>query len=167
MRSSRGFTLIELMITVVILSFLVGIAIPSFRELIDRNTVTTEANNILSSILLARSEAIKRERPVMFTTNPALTSWQVVAETAPGVFGNVLLQHDRDPNSSATITAAGTVATITFNSRGRATLNPNFDFFNITVDRPPNYKHASCIFFTTNGRPSIVKYTDSATDVCI
>jgi Tfp pilus assembly protein FimT len=44
-----------MMMVITILAVLVGIAIPSFSQLIDRNKVTADANNILSSILMARS----------------------------------------------------------------------------------------------------------------
>ncbi len=55
-----GFTLIELIITISIAAILVGIAIPSFDSIIKSTRLTTYANELVSSLNLARSEAVKR-----------------------------------------------------------------------------------------------------------
>jgi type IV fimbrial biogenesis protein FimT len=55
-----GFTLIELIITISIAAILVGIAIPSFGSIIKSTRLTTYANELVSSLNLARSEAVKR-----------------------------------------------------------------------------------------------------------
>lgn len=56
----RGFTLIELMITLAIAVILLTVAVPSFRDVIRNNRTATNANNLVSALNLARSEAIKR-----------------------------------------------------------------------------------------------------------
>lgn len=58
--ANRGFTLIELMITLVVVVILVSIAAPSFANMIRENRAATQANNLLSSLQVARSEAINR-----------------------------------------------------------------------------------------------------------
>ncbi len=63
--NDKGFTLIELMITVVIVAILLTVGIPGFQELINSNRLTTAANSFLTSINLARSEAIKRNSRVV------------------------------------------------------------------------------------------------------
>ncbi|MFI9650975.1 GspH/FimT family pseudopilin [Guyparkeria sp. GHLCS8-2] len=62
---SSGFSLIELMITIVVAGILLAVAIPSFRNLILSNELTTTTNEWVTAVNLARSEAIKRSAPVV------------------------------------------------------------------------------------------------------
>lgn len=59
-----GFTIIELMITLVVLSILLAAAVPSFREFTLNNRVIAAQNDLVTAMSLARSEAIKRSRDV-------------------------------------------------------------------------------------------------------
>jgi type IV fimbrial biogenesis protein FimT len=56
----RGFTLIELMITVVVLVILTTIAAPSFSEWLARVRITGQANSLVGDLSLARSESATR-----------------------------------------------------------------------------------------------------------
>ena len=66
-----GFTLIELMVTLAVLAVLAGIAAPSFMAMIRDNRITTQANNLVGSIQLARSEAAKRGVQITIRHNGA------------------------------------------------------------------------------------------------
>ena len=57
---SRGFTLIELLTTLSIAAILVTLAVPSFSEVIKNNRLITQTNDFVTSLNLARSEAIRR-----------------------------------------------------------------------------------------------------------
>jgi type IV fimbrial biogenesis protein FimT len=54
----KGFTLIELMITVVIASILMALAVPSFVDLTRRNAIASESNRLLAALQLAKVKAM-------------------------------------------------------------------------------------------------------------
>lgn len=56
----RGFSLVELMITIVVAAILLAVALPSFRDVIHRNQVSSASNALLASLAYARTEAINR-----------------------------------------------------------------------------------------------------------
>lgn len=60
MKRVGGFTLIELMVTISVASILLAVAVPSLTSLVRSNQTSSDANALLSLVLLARSEAVKR-----------------------------------------------------------------------------------------------------------
>lgn len=63
-RSNAGWTLIELLIVLTIATILMLLAHPSFTQLIDKQRIDTAARDLFSSIMLTRSEAIRRNKRV-------------------------------------------------------------------------------------------------------
>jgi type IV fimbrial biogenesis protein FimT len=66
LNSSRGVSLIELMIALTILGVLVGLAVPSFQSFIISNRLTSQTNELLGGYQVARAEAIRLNRPIHF-----------------------------------------------------------------------------------------------------
>lgn len=70
----RGFTLVELLIVLAVAAVLVLYVVPSFSALATSSKLTAASNALLSSMHLARSEAIKRNsRVVMCKTADGLS----------------------------------------------------------------------------------------------
>lgn len=57
---NRGFTLVELVITLAVAAILVTLAVPSFSQFVKNNRLITQANDFVTALNVARSEAIKR-----------------------------------------------------------------------------------------------------------
>jgi len=68
---ARGFTLIEMVVTLVIIGVIFAFAVPSFRTMVISNRLTTAANDVVDAINIARVEAIKRNGNVQFCSNSA------------------------------------------------------------------------------------------------
>ncbi len=64
-RHMTGFTIVELMLSIAVAAVILSIGVPSFQGLIERNQLTSRINQFVSSMSLARSEAIKRNQRVL------------------------------------------------------------------------------------------------------
>lgn len=73
-----GFTLIELIITILVMTILLGIGVPSYMQFREDNTLLGAAQALYSDIQFARSEAIKRNTEItiyLFTDVSDNTNW--------------------------------------------------------------------------------------------
>ena len=59
-RPCHGFTLIESMMALALLAVLIGVAAPSFREVIRNNRTTAVTNDLVAALHYARSEAVRQ-----------------------------------------------------------------------------------------------------------
>jgi len=120
-RHIRGFTLIELMVAITVTAILLGLGVPAFRDFTRNNRVTAAQNDLVTSLSLARSEALKRNRPVSVcaSTDGATCSddtiWSSgwIAFTDRGAAGeldgdDLLLQVWQHPNSSVIVSSEDT-----------------------------------------------------------
>jgi type IV fimbrial biogenesis protein FimT len=67
----RGFTLVELMVTMTIAVVLIMFAVPSFKSITLSNKLTTSANDLVNAINVARMEAVKRNANTQLCSNSA------------------------------------------------------------------------------------------------
>ena len=78
---SHGFTLVELMVTVAVIGILAVIAVPGMTALINNSRLNAQAEELVSSLQLARAEAVRRNARVTVcpstdgSTCASSTSW--------------------------------------------------------------------------------------------
>lgn len=81
MLRSKGFTIIELMVTIAVLAILITIALPSFESMIEKKRIIGAAESIYSDLQFARSESVKRSRDVLLTVTSTASggcaSWSI------------------------------------------------------------------------------------------
>jgi type IV fimbrial biogenesis protein FimT len=69
-RSSRGFTLMELLVTLAIAGVLLGLGVPAFRDFMRNGRLTGAANELLITMVTARNEAVRRQVVVSVCPSP-------------------------------------------------------------------------------------------------
>ncbi len=164
MRQVRGFTLIELMITILVLAILLGVAVPSMLGMIERNSVVAESNELIAALLLTRSEAIKRETNTLLISTAS--GWNsFVDDDNDGVqdAGEDVLTSHTVNNSNISLAANGDISTgIGYGPTGRATNGSltdddgTTDYYKLERGDAPN----RCIRFSLTGRPFVDKEED-------
>ena len=70
----RGFTIIELVVTLALFGVLMGLAVPSFTVFIQNTQIRNAAETVMTGITQAKTEAIRRNTPVRFQLVTTLTS---------------------------------------------------------------------------------------------
>lgn len=129
MRSSlrmSGFTMVELMVTLLIAAILLGLAVPGFMAFIRSNRAEVQAQSIVNTLNYARSESVRRGQPVI-VTSLAGASWESGWRIWMDRNGNGLYEAGVDDElqvvpafSGGTTLAAGAVTQVAFDRLGNA-----------------------------------------------
>jgi type IV fimbrial biogenesis protein FimT len=119
--AEKGFTLIEMMIAIVILSLMLAIAMPSYSIWIQNTRIRSAAESFLNGLQLARNEAVRRNSAVQFVVGVG-SAWTVsCTAVTPGCLVTTPIQSRsaKEGSSSDVTVAASDGATIRFDSFGR------------------------------------------------
>jgi prepilin-type N-terminal cleavage/methylation domain-containing protein len=129
-RSSRGFTLIELMVVLAISAILLFIGVPSFQNMSENNRLSSAINEIHGNLTFARNQAINQISYVtvcpLDQNNECSTNWIngmdiFIDEDKDGVFddddGETLLKKATPFNANDTLTFHN-IKSITFTPDG-------------------------------------------------
>jgi type IV fimbrial biogenesis protein FimT len=142
----KGFTIIELMVTVTIFAVLIAAALPAYNDFVRNQRVKTASFDLFSSLVQARSEALTRNTTITVTpmSPPNWASgWEVKV-------GTTVL---RKQEALSNLTMRGMpedVASISFNGSGRVTATLNRG---IQISATGTSITTRCIKLDLSGRP--------------
>ena len=120
---ARGYTLVELLVTMVVVAILVGVAFPSAREMYTRGLVSSTVNDMVMAVNIARSEGARRGGQVEMR---ATTPDDDANEWGPGwtvvdARDDTVLQTFGAAGGNLTLDGTDEVTAIAFDARGMPT----------------------------------------------
>ncbi|WP_051293547.1 GspH/FimT family pseudopilin [Pseudoduganella violaceinigra] len=144
MERQSGFTLIEMMVTVGIILILASVGVPAMQDFITNQRIKSTTNDLFSSLLRARSEAIKRNADVKMTPS---TSWETGwAILSPNTGEPVLASF----STRSSVKVTGPNGGVTFTPAGRVKGAGNLQFNVSATNGKPR-----CITVDLGGRPNV------------
>jgi type IV fimbrial biogenesis protein FimT len=169
--ASRGFSMIELLVTMALLAILMGVAVPSFRAFQVNSQVSNLANEFVLGASYARATAISRNRCVTMciSTDPnadapvcstSATDWnagwiifanQKCDDNPSDTTAELLKQYVGD-TKGPTMTPASTQRSVRFDSRGLGSLSSS-NQFNVA---PVGASFTKTICISSAGRARII-----------
>jgi type IV fimbrial biogenesis protein FimT len=157
----RGFTIIEVMVTLAIVATLAAFAFPAMQDLIQAGAVRAASSDFYAALIAARSEAIKRRAAMKVA--PIGSNWNSGWKVTLNVGGNLFQQTDA-LRSDIAVLPAGASTAIIYGSNGRVSSgNQTVTFYSPTQNKVA----ARCVSVDPNGLPRVRTDTDKdATNGC-
>ncbi len=174
----RGFTLVELLVTIAIAAILIGLSAAPMSQMFASNRVQSEASSFVSDLMYARSEAIRRGQPVSLCasadngasclgTNAWGSGWVVFPDSTQ--CGSAVSPASSQLRIRAAFKGADTLggtsakSCVTFNRDGFST-NLGTGHFVFQVQTAPVVTSTTrCVGIDVGGRISTTKITSGTT----
>jgi type IV fimbrial biogenesis protein FimT len=144
---ASGFSLIELMTAVAVLAILATIAAPNYRNFVLTQKVRTASYDLMTSLVFARSEAIKRNASVAVTQ--AAGGW---AQGWTVTSGGTTLRTQDPYSSGISISNSGSLTSISYGNDGRLS-GATSDFTIASTDGSPVVQQR-CVSIKLGGMPN-------------
>lgn len=143
---ATGFTLVELLVVIAVVSVLAAIAVPSFSQMLANSRVRGATNGLQVALLKARSEALKRNCRVTVTRKSGdwKNGWTVVAaeddcdpanELPPDDDSDIALLDETPPSQLTITTTPSSLSTLAYLSSGRLQGVATLPVFHISDSR--------------------------------
>jgi len=123
--AQRGFTLVEVMITLTVLALLITLGAPNFFEWLQNQKTRAATEAVLNGLQVARSEAVRRNLAVQFKLTAVPASDWSVTESVAGTA--IQARSAQEGTATTSVTAvdrsANAATTVTFSPIGGITAN--------------------------------------------
>jgi len=177
--SSRGFTLIELMIAVGLTALLLSMAIPALNSFTTNARQTSAINDFVSSMHVARSTAVTTNFRVTVCASSGGSNCEAVSwdqgwivftdrDSDQTVDGNEVISAASDGIDGLSIQSGEFGQFLMYRPNGRvmnASVNGNSGQFTVCDDRGDDY--AKVLIFDLSGRPRLSKHlADGSSPSC-
>lgn len=165
-KNIKGVNLVELMISLSILSIIVALASPSFTDWLGTISVKNTSESIASGISLARAEAVKINQPVEFTMGDN-GNWSIINSTTQATIKEKNLRSSKVTTS----TVPNSRSTATFNGLGQLrknNLDNSLPFTKITVNPAFNEDiiYGNEVILSSGGSVSICSLNPNSNNPC-
>lgn len=154
-KNNAGVTLIELVVVISIITILAAIGIPQYGRFIARSKVRQVATDMLQNIRLARTMAIKEQRPYVINFNGGANSYSIGFDTNDdgtpegyGITGTKVFNIQNQYSNSVVLTAAN-FTTVPPNGPNGAAIN---DAVSFTFDLDGSVDQTGIVYLQQNIR---------------
>lgn len=167
----RGFTLLELMVTVAVASILVTIGVPSFQSMVLQNRTRSAVVSLLEAVQTARADAIAQTTPVTVCGSSTGQScdgkwssgWLVFKNPTGATSGTVsssqiVATQQRLPSATALSAHLASTTYIDYQPSGLSNTDGYF-----TVCAGSNVSDARSVIISPTGSARIAQTTDTGT----